>query len=169
MYGDNEVDIDGFDENNNPIIYKVSVASLIIDDLKNDDLLFKDTIHRMIFDIFDRALDEGQLPKDQYFVSHENSKISELAASLLSSPYKLDNWNRKEIKVKTEEDVLTKLVVTSVLRFKDMVLDEKRNELTRQIMETQNVEDQFALPVKKKKLDDLRIKINHELGIVIAK
>lgn len=169
MYGDTEVDIDGFDENNNPIIYKVSVASLIVDDLKNDDLLFKDATHRIIFDIFDKALDEEQLPKDQYFVSHENPKISELAATLLSSPYKLDDWNRKEIKVKTEEDVLSKLVVTSVLRFKDMVLDEKRNELTRQIMETQNVEDQFALLVKKKKLDDLRIKINHELGIVIAK
>lgn len=169
MYGDTEIDIDGMDENNEPIIYKVSVASLIVDDLKNDDLLFKDETHRVIFDIFDRALDEGPLPKEQYFVSHENSKISELAATLLSSPYKLDDWNRKEIKVKTEEDVLSKLVVTSVLRFKDMVLDEKRNELTRQIMETQNVEDQFALLVKKKKLDDLRIKINQELGIVIAK
>ena len=169
MYGDTEVDIDGFDENNNPIIYKVSVASLIVDDLKNDDLLFKDATHRIIFDIFDKALDEEHLPKEQYFVSHENPKISELAATLLSSPYKLDDWNRKEIRVKTEEDVLSKLVVTSVLRFKDMVLDEKRNDLTRQIMETQNVEDQFALLVKKKKLDDLRIKINHELGIVIAK
>ncbi len=169
MYGDTEIDIDGIDENNNPIIYKVSVASLIVDDLKNDDLLFKDETHRIIFDIFDRALDEGPLPKEQYFVSHENSKISELAATLLSSPYKLDDWNRKEIKVKTEEDVLSKLVVTSVLRFKDMVLDEKRNELTRQIMETQDAEDQFALLVKKKKLDDLRIKINQELGIVIAK
>ncbi len=169
MYGDTEIDIDGMDENNEPIIYKVSVASLIVDDLKNDDLLFKDDTHRMIFDIFDRALDEGILPKEQYFVSHENSKISELAATLLSSPYKLDDWNRKEIKVKTEEDVLSKLVITSVLRFKDMVLDEKRNELTRQIMETQDVEDQFALLVKKKKLDDLRIKINQELGIVIAK
>ena len=169
MYGDTEIDIDGLDENNEPIIYKVSVASLIVDDLKNDDLLFKDETHRIIFDIFDRALDEGPLPKEQYFVSHENSKISELAATLLSSPYKLDDWNRKEIKVKTEEDVLSKLVVTSVLRFKDMVLDEKRNELTRQIMETQNVEDQFALLVKKKKFDDLRIKINQELGIVIAK
>ncbi len=169
MYGDTEVDIDGIDENNNPIIYKVSVASLIVDDLKNDDLLFKDETHRMVFDIFDRALDDGLLPKEQYFVSHENLKISELAANLLSSPYKLDNWNKKEIKVKTEEDVLSKLVVTSVLRFKDMVLDEKRNELTRQIMETQNVEDQFALLVKKKKLDDLRIKINKELGIVVAK
>ena len=169
MYGNTEVDIDGVDENNNPMIYKVSVASLIVDDLKNDDLLFKDETHRMIFDIFDRALDGDVLPKDQYFVSHENSKISELAATLLSSPYKLDDWNRKEIKVKTEEDVLSKLVVTSVLRFKDMVLDEKRNDLTRQIMETQDVEDQFALLVKKKKLDDLRIKINQELGIVIAK
>ena len=169
MYGNTEIDIDGVDENNNPIVYKVSVASLIIDDLKNDDLLFKDDTHKLIFDIFDMALDGESLPKSQYFVSHENSKISELAATLLSSPYKLDDWNRKEIKVKTEEDVLSKLVVTSVLRFKDMVLDEKRNELTRQIMETQDVEDQFALLVKKKKLDDLRIRINNELGIVIAK
>ena len=169
MYGDTEIDVDGFDENNNAVVYKVSVASMIIDDLKNDDILFKDETHKLIFDIFDRALDDGILPKQQYFVTHEDSRIVELAANLLSSPYKLDDWKRKEIKVKTEEDVLSKLVVTSVLRFKDMVLDEKRNELTRLIMETQDVEDQMALMVKKKKLDDLRIRINHELGIVIAK
>ena len=169
MYGDKEVDIDSLDENNEPIIYKVSVASLIVDDLKNDDLLFRDDTHKIIFDIFDKALDEGILPKEQYFVSHENTKISELAANLLSSPYKLDNWERREIKVKKEEDVLSKMVITSVLRFKDMILDEKRNELTRQIMETNDVEEQLTLMVKKKRLDDLRIKINHELGIVIAK
>lgn len=168
-YGDREIDIDGTDENNNPIIYKIIVASFIIDDLKNDDLLFKDETHRIIFEIYDKALDDGILPKQQFFVSHENAKIAELAANLLSSPYKLDNWEKKEIKVKTEEDVLSKLVITSVLRFKDMVLDEKRNELTKQIMETENIDDQIILMVKKKRLDDLRIKINHELGIVIAK
>ena len=169
MYGDTEIEIDGFDENNNPIMYKLSVASLIIDDLKNDDILFKDDVHRMIFDIFDRALDEGVLPNEHFFVSHENTKIVELAANLLSSPYKLDNWEKHEIKVKREEDVLSKMVYSSILRFKDMVIDEKRNELTRQIMETHDVEDQFALLVKKKRLDDLRLKINKELGIVIAK
>lgn len=168
-YGDREIDIDGTDENNNPIIYKIIVASFIIDDLKNDDLLFEDETHRIIFEIYDKALDDGILPKQQFFVSHENAKIAELAANLLSSPYKLDNWEKKEIKVKTEEDVLSKLVITSVLRFKDMVLDEKRNELTKQIMETENIDDQIILMVKKKRLDDLRIKINHELGIVIAK
>lgn len=169
MYGDTEVDIDGVDENNEPIIYKVSVASLIVDDLKNDDLLFKDETHKIIFDIFDKALDDGILPKEQYFVSHENIKISELAANLLSSPYKLDNWEKKEIKVKREEDVLSKVVLTSILRFKDMVIDEKRDELTRQIKETNNIDDQLILLVQKKKLDDLRMRINQELGIVIAK
>ena len=169
MYGDKEIDIDGFDENNNPVVYKVSVAAFIIDDLKNDDLLFKNDIHKMIFNVYDRALDEGVLPKEQYFISNENPHIAELAANLLSSPYKLDNWGKHDIKVKTEEDVLSKMVVSTVLRFKDMVIDDKRNEITKQLMETENVDDQMILLHHKKKLDDLRIRINKELGIVVAK
>lgn len=169
MYGDHEIEIDGFDENNNPIIYRINVAAFIIDDLKNDDILFKDEVHRIIFDIFDKALDGESLPKVHYFTSHEDGRIVELAANLLSSKYKLDNWEKHEIKVKTEVDVLSKMVYSSILRFKDMVIDERRNELTRQIMETANIDDQLILLVKKKKLDDLRMKINKELGIVIAK
>lgn len=169
MYGDKEIDIDGFDENNNPAVFKISVASFIIDDLKNDDLLFKDDVHKLVFDIFDKALDEGILPKEQYFISNENPQLTELAANLLSSPYKLDNWGKHDIKVKTEEDVLSKMVSTTLLRFKDMVIDEKRNELTKQLLETANIDDQMILLHKKKKLDDLRIRINRELGIVVAK
>lgn len=169
MYGDKEIDIDGFDENNNPAVFKISVASFIIDDLKNDDLLFKDDVHKLVFDIFDKALDEGVLPKEQYFISNENLQIAEMAASLLSSPYKLDNWGKHDIKVKTEEDVLSKMVSTTLLRFKDMVIDEKRNEVTKQLLETANIDDQMILLHKKKKLDDLRIRINKELGIVVAK
>ena len=169
MYGDKEIDLDDVDENGKPVIYKVNVASFIIDDLKNDDLLFKNEIHNMIFDIFDRALDEGVLPKEQFFVTHEDTRIAELAANLLSSPYKLDDWGKKEINVKVEENILTKSVVTSLLRFKDMVIDDKRNELMKEIMETTDVDDQMILMVKKKRLDDIRIKINKELGIVIAK
>ncbi len=171
MYGNKEIDVEGFDENDNPIIYRVNVAAFIIDDLKNDDIFFKDETHKMIFDIFDKALDEEILPKENYFTSHEDSQISQLSAHLLATPYKLDNWDNKKIsiKVKTEEDVLSRLIITSILRFKDMVIDEKRNDLTRQIIETTNIDDQMILLHKKKKLDNLRMKINNELGIVIAK
>lgn len=169
MYGDDEIEIDGLDENGGTIIYRINVAAFIIDDLKNDDILFKDEVHKMIFDIFDKALDEEALPKVQYFTSHEDVRIAELAANLLSSKYKLDNWEKHEIKVKTEKDVLSKMVYSSILRFKDMVIDERRSELTRHIMETPDIDDQLILLAKKKKLDDLRMKINKELGIVIAK
>ena len=64
---------------------------------------------------------------------------------------------------------MSKMVSTTLLRFKDMIIDEKRNELTKQLMETSNIDDQMILLHKKKKLDDLRIRINKELGIVVAK
>ncbi len=169
MYGDRDIDVDGVDENNNPTIYKISVASFIIDDLKNDDLLFKDDLHQIIFNVYDKALDEGQLPKEQYFISNENPRVVELAANLLSSRYKLDNWGKHDIKVKTEEDVLSKMVISTLLRYKDMVIDDKRNEITKQLLETESVDDQMILLHKKKKLDDIRIRINKELGIVVAK
>lgn len=168
-YGDKEIDFDDADENGNPVVYKISVASFIIDDLKNDDLLFKNEIHNIIFDIFDKALDEGEIPTEQFFVTHEDSRIAELAANLLSSPYKLDDWGKREINVKIEENVLTKAVVTSLLRFKDMIIDDKRNQLISQIKEVADVDEQMILLAKKKKYDDLRMKINNELGIVIAK
>ncbi|MBR7175880.1 MAG: DNA primase [Bacteroidales bacterium] len=169
MYGNKDITLDDVDENGNPVLYKISVASFIIDDLKNDDLLFKNEIHNIIFNIFDKALDEDNIPDEHYFVSHEDTRIAELAANLLSTPYKLDNWSEKEINVKVEEDVLQKSVVTSLLRFKDMIIDDKRNDLIKELMETHDVDDQMILLAKKKRLDDLRIKINRELGIVIAK
>lgn len=169
MYGNKDITLDDVDENGNPVLYKISVASFIIDDLKNDDLLFKNEIHNIIFSIFDKALDEDDIPDEHYFVSHEDTRIAELAANLLSTPYKLDNWSEKEINVKVEEDVLQKSVVTSLLRFKDMIIDDKRNDLIKELMETHDVDDQMILLAKKKRLDDLRIKINRELGIVIAK
>lgn len=169
MYGNKDITLDDVDENGNPVLYKISVASFIIDDLKNDDLLFKNEVHNIIFNIFDKALDEDDIPDEHYFVSHEDTRIAELAANLLSTPYKLDNWSEKEINVKVEEDVLQKSVVTSLLRFKDMIIDDKRNDLIKELMETHDVDDQMILLAKKKRLDDLRIKINRELGIVIAK
>ena len=172
MYGDREIDVEGLDENNNPIVYKISVASIIFDDLKSDDISFKDETHRIIFDIYDKALDGETLPKEQFFTSHENADIAELAANLLTTPYKLDNWdnnNRVNIRVKTEEDVLTAVVSTSILRYKDLIIDERRNEIMKELMSTQDIDNQMILLAKKKRLDDLRIKINKKLEIVVAK
>ncbi len=168
-HGNETIEIEGKDENDNDVVYNTPIASLIIDDLKNDGLLFRDETHKKIFDAYDRGLDTGILPTAQDFTSSEDQDVAVLAANLLSTQYKLDDWQRHRIVVKTEDDVLKKTVLTSILRFKDMVIEDRRAEITKELQSTTDLDDQLILLQKKKKLDDIRTRINRDLGIVITK
>ena len=169
MYGSEMIVDERIDEEENKILEQVSVAQFIIDDLKNDGFLFTNVVNRKIFDIFDHALDEGRIPDDQYFVSNEDETIAQLAAELLSTPYKLDQWEKHGIYVKREEDVLRSIVRSSLFRYKDLIIDERRKAVAEELKNTENPDDQLILLKRKKDLDDIRKQINQELGIVIAK
>ena len=168
-HGSETLEIEGKDDDENDVIYNVTIASLIIDDLKNDELLFRDPTHKKIFDAFDRGLDTGTLPTAQDFISNEDQDVAVLAANLLSTQYKLDDWQRHRIVVKTEEDVLKKTVLTSILRFKDMVIEDRRTAIVKELQSWTDPDDQMILLKKKKNLDDIRTRINRDLGIVITK
>lgn len=168
-HGSDIVEIEDKDENGNDTVLNVTIASLIIDDLKNDGLLFRDETHKKIFDAFDRGLDTGILPTAQDFTSSEDQDVAVLSANLLSTQYKLDDWQRHRIVVKTEDDVLKKTVLTTILRFKDMVIDDRRTAITKELQSCTDPDDQIILLQKKKKLDEIRTRINRDLGIVITK
>ena len=168
-HGSETLDIEGKDDDGNDVVYTTTIASLIIDDLKNDGLLFRDPTHKKVFDAFDRGLDTGILPTTQEFISSEDDEVARLAADLLSTQYRLDDWRRHRIVVKTENDVLKKTVLMSILRFKDMVIEDRRTELVKELQSTTDPDDQLILLKKKKHLDDIRNRINRDLGIVITK
>ena len=169
MYGKNMIADERLDENGQKVYEQVSVAQLIVDDLKTDGFLFTNAVNRKVFDIFDHAIDEGHIPDDQYFVSNEDETIAQLAADLLSTPYKLDQWEKYGIFVKQEEDVLRAMVLTSIYRYKDLIIEERRKAVEEELKTTTDPDDQLILLKQKKDLDDIRIQINKELGIVIAK
>ena len=169
MYGTDSITDERIDEDGNKILEQVSVAQFIIDDLKNDECLFLDPVNLRIFNIFDRAIDEGRIPDDQFFVSHEDEAIAGLAADLLSTPYKLDQWEKFGIYVKREEDVLKATVLSSIYRYKDFIIESRRKAVEEELQNTTDLDNQLILLKKKKDLDDIRKQINKELGIVIAK
>ena len=146
-----------------------TIASAIVDDLKNDGLLFRDPTHKKIFDAFDRGLDADNIPTAQEFISSEDEDVAVLAANLLSTQYKLDDWQRHRIVVRTEDDVLKKTVLMSVSRFKDMVIEDRRTAIVNELQDCTDPDEQLALLQKKKKLDEIRTRINKDLGIVITK
>ncbi len=168
-HGSETLDIEGKDDDNNDIVYTTTIASLIVDDLKNDGLLFRDPTHKKIFDAFDQGLDADKLPTAQDFTSSEDQDVAVLAANLLSTQYRLDDWRRHRIVVKTEDDVLKQTVITSILRFKDMVIEDRRSALVKELQSCTDPDDQLVILHKMKKLDDIRSRINHDLGIVITK
>ncbi len=169
MYG-REMIVDEREDENGEVIYEqVSVAQFIIDDLKMDNFQFINAINQRIFKIFDQAIDEGYIPDDQYFVSHEDETIAQLAADLLSTPYKLDQWEKYGIFVKREEDMLRPIVLSTLYRYKDLIIEERRKDIEEELKKVDDSEDVFILLKRKKDLDDIRKQINQKLGIVIAK
>ena len=169
MYGQDTIVDERIDEEGQRVLEQVTVAQFIIDDLKNDGCLFLDPVNRKIFDLFDQAIDQGHIPDDQFFVSHEDESISQLAADLLSSPYKLDQWEKHGIFVKREEDVLRTTVLSSIYRYKDLIIESRRKAIEDELKTTEDTDDQLILLKRKKDLDDIRKQFNKQLGIVIAK
>ena len=169
LYGSEMLPTHRVNEEGQQIEEQMSVAQLIVDDLIEDEITFLDPVNRIIFDAYDRALNTDKLPDDHYFTSHENEQVAQLAIDLLTSPYKLDQWERHGIFVKREEDRLLMTVQSALLRYKDQVIDAKRKEIEKELKEEQDPDNQLHLLRKKKQWDDLRVHINKELGIVIAK
>ena len=157
------------DDEGQSVEEQLNVAQMIVDDLINDEITFIDPVNRIIFEAYDKGLNEGVLPNDQYFITHENEQVSQLAIELLSSPYKLDQWDKHGIYVKREENSLFTAVQSSILRYKDQIIDARRKEIEKEIKEEQDPDNQLILLKKKKHWDDLRVQINKLLGIVIVK
>ena len=169
MYGSTTITDERIDEEGQRIYEQVSVAQFIVDDLKNDGFVFTNAVNKKIFDIFDRAIDEGRIPDDSFFVSHEDETIAQLTADLLSSPYKLDQWDKFSIFVKSEENNLRATVLSSIYRYKDLIIEERRKAVEEELKTTEDMDDQLILLKRKKDFDDIRRQINKELGIVIAR
>ncbi len=167
-YGNKYINIEVPQEDGSTVPMSVSVATLIIEDLKNDSLIFKDELHSKIFNTFDEALQNETIPDYHTFTTNQDEKMSNYASNLLLSNYKLDDWNRHGIFVTTEDDLLLQMISSSLLRYKDMILEERRAELLKEIAVTTDNDDVMILLQKKKKLDEIKILINRKLGIVIT-
>ena len=61
------------------------------------------------------------------------------------------------------------MVLSSLYRYKDLIIEERRKAVEEELKAATDPADQFILLKQKMGLDALRKQINKELGIVIAK
>jgi len=169
QYGSKELVHEYTDEQGFPASMSETAARYIIDDLLNDQLWFNFPLHRKIQEHYAEALKEEVIPSEKFFVSHPDPALAQTSIDLITTPYRLDNWESKNIFVKTEEDVLKQVISETLLRFKDLVVEARLHEVLEKMKQTSDFDDQLALLLEKKKLDGLRQLINSQLGITIIK
>ena len=130
---------------------------------------FQDATHQKILDIYSHSLDEGTIPETQVFISSPEPDIALLASDLLSTPYELHDWKRKNIYVKTELEVLPAMLDNALLMYKKRILESRRDQLNAQMKTESDQEKQMLIIHQKMKIEKKLVIINSILGSVITK
>ncbi len=127
-------------------INKLTVAEYIIQEIKSDDLKFKNLEYNKIFEIYSNHLQTGQTINNNIFINNEDKNISKLSATLLSKSYELSPiWKKNGNIIESEEQRLERDVPKSLLVYKSKVLIEAKRKYQQKLsqLSTENKEEEI--------------------------
>lgn len=177
-YGNKEVTTGYSEEEEEKTEIKETVAKIILDSLKEDDILFTNIIYQQILEEYITCLENNIVPDEKYFIYHDNPEISSLAVEVFSSQYHIsDNWfDRHKIFIASIGDddniVLNKDIQKSVLSLKIKILERLRREIQHEIKTAQDrgdYDEAILLTVKDNEYSKMYRAINDMLGRIITK
>ena len=151
---------------------KNCVIELICDELSKDDLIFDNEQYRLVYDMFEKGLEENVLLTASYFKKLEDQKIVSFVSNLESNEIELSyNWIQKyNIYTKSESDNLYKSVMNSIYNFKYHKVDELLLKIKNEIKESQSSDDDLlALLGEQMSYERIKKKLSDKLGRIILK
>ncbi|MCK9616581.1 MAG: DNA primase [Lentimicrobiaceae bacterium] len=147
---------------------EVKVANYILNDLKKDNLEFKNPLYQAISAEFSNM--ENAFPDEQYFFNNPNHTLSVAVIDILSTPYQLSkNWSKKHIVVPLEEEKLKEAVDTSILAFKAKRVEQMITDNIRALKLSTDEEEVISILTQLKSLKDISNIINGKLGRIVTR
>lgn len=117
------------DEDGNTI--PVSVTEYISIDLKQDELQFKNPMHRRILAEAEMHVHEDNFSAERHFLTHPDAQITRLAADLINEKYQLSKSNEEAL-IK-DDDRLHELVPHLLIDFKLAILEEDMKQTVQKL------------------------------------
>lgn len=169
-YGDVVLKTNVTDDEGNTQEEEYYVAAQVVGDIITDELGFKNPLYQEIFDIYKNKILEGEIINSSYFFDLNRDDITNMVASMLLNPYNVsDNWFTKyHIYVPSYQENLEKDIKQSLLRFKQLKLEDKIKELSEQLK--QNLSDDYMMITlyKIESLKKIKQMICQELSQIIT-
>ncbi len=130
-FGNEIIEIEDADE-------KISVAEFIISEIKNDDLEFHNLIYKEIFQDYESYFSDNAESVQDYFLKHENEKISKIAAEILGPIPELSKiWQIHGALNNGDEKHLDELIPKLIDTFKLKIVQQKAEKLKKQLAQLQ--------------------------------
>ncbi|MDZ4205370.1 MAG: hypothetical protein U1C46_11215, partial [Bacteroidales bacterium] len=147
----------------------VNVAHFIINDIRNDEIVFENHLYQQIFDEYAFFILNNEFLSDHYFTSHKDITVRNLAIELMSTAYELsENWKENKIYINGEVQKLREAVTSSLLALKAKKINKLLLAVQQSLKNEKDDTEVLVLMQKHKTLKKLLIQINKQLGRIIT-
>lgn len=164
-YGE-QILFDYMDEETNERV-QWKVAEYIKSDLEQDELTFYNPLFKRILDEAAEHCKDDNFVSSRYFLAHQDSLISKLAANLMSEKYQLSKYHTKYREIEDERDKLDQLVIKDIFALKDAYILRQIKEIQAKMKELQtsgNMDEAMELMKKLLRLNEIKNALSKELG-----
>jgi DNA primase len=156
-------DADPTEEEPKPEEY--NVLEFFLDEIEGDSITMENVNFQKLFKEIVAHVDANHSLNPNYFIAHEDDTIRKLFVDLMSFPYNLDDWERKDIIVTQEEKKLRRACFESIYAYKSKRI-ERMITGNQDEMKTAFEKGEDPMPFLKKqmKLENVKKEINKSLG-----
>ena len=114
---------------------EITVAEMIINDLKADEIIFSSILFRELYNKIENEIEDKSKIDIYHFINNNNQQISSLAIDLISNRHSIsENWEEKHnIFTVRENEKMRKTTEKAILSLKKCHVDLQINELQQKI------------------------------------
>jgi DNA primase len=143
---------------------KYNVLEFILDEIEGDEIVFETERYRKLFQSIAERYDDHGFDQN-YFIQSADEKTQTLFIDLMTFPYNLDDWERKEVFVDSEEKKLKRAVMEAIYAYKSKRVERMIKETQQMLKDAMIIGGDIEIYLKKQiKLEEVKREINSVLG-----
>jgi DNA primase len=167
-FGDQTIQLELPSEEKKKEYEDVSAAVYIVDNIKNDSILFENKTYQKVFDFYAQKLDNEELPTHQEFINNSEQDISKLAIDIFSVRHDLSpGWAANKINTTTEEMQLSLAVIRVLYAFQLSKLTALIFKNQDQLKIEKDSDKQMELLQEQVNLQQIKLQLAAKLGRII--
>lgn len=148
-----------------------TVAAYVLNEIETNELKFSNEVYQHIIAACKQRMEHNEPLNQDFFINHEDQRISSLASDMLISRYELSaRWDEKYLDL--EEEALKHLqkdVDSALMRFKLRHVEELLKENNEVMRNAPNEEELIAAMQVHQYLMQIRKELTEKIGTVVVK